>query len=88
MEDKPELQLPLVSHEHRFLLFGYQRDFLEVTRVLLSPHLLEDIMATLSEDGIFGPYVDVHHLEQGVCIVYFVIINRKWLGVACIPPLI
>jgi len=69
LEDKPELQLPLVGHEHRFLLFGYQRDFPEVTRVLLSPCHLEDIMATLlEEDGIFGPYIDVHHLEQVVSV--------------------
>jgi len=35
--------------------------------MLLSPHLLEDIMATLlEEDGIFGSYVAAHHLEQVV----------------------
>ena len=31
--------IPLISHECRFLLLGYQQEFLEVTRVLLSPHL-------------------------------------------------
>jgi len=31
--------IPLISHECRFLLLGYQLEFLEVTRVLLSPHL-------------------------------------------------
>jgi len=63
------------------LLLGYRREFLEVTIVLLSPHLLEDIniMATLlEEDGIFGSHIDVCHLQQvvGVCIVCFVAINR------------
>ena len=45
----------------------------------MSPHLLEDTIL-LKEDGIFESYVDAHHLKQvvGVCIVYFVAINRDW----------
>ena len=45
---------------HFFLLLGYQ----EVTG-LLSPHLLEDMLATLlEEDGIFGSYVDAFCLQR------------------------
>ena len=45
-----------VSHECHFLFLGYQQEFIEVTGMLLSPHLLEDIMAALleEEDGILS----------------------------------
>ena len=80
LEYKPGLQLPLDGHEHCFLILGYQREFLEITGMVLSPHLLEDIIATLlEEDRIFRSYADAHHLEQmvSVCIVYFVTIDRN-----------
>jgi len=51
LEVKTKLQLPLIGHEHYFLLFGYQQEFLEVTGILLSSHLLEDITATLLEEN-------------------------------------
>ena len=76
LEDKWELQLPLVSHQRRFLLLGYQWLFLEVTAVLLGPCLL--VATLVEEDGILGSYIDARHLKQvvGICIVYFVAINR------------
>ena len=83
-----QVQLPLIGNQHHFLLLGYQWEFLEVTGVLLSPHLIEDFMATmLEEDEIFGSYIDGWQLEQvvGIC---FIGIDYNWsyiiLGVACI----
>ena len=36
LEDKPELQLSLVSHERHFTLLGYQQEILEATGMLLN----------------------------------------------------
>lgn len=48
---------------------GYQQEFLEVTSVWLSPHLLEDIVAILlEENGIFTSNVDACHLKQVVAV--------------------
>ena len=66
LEDRPELA-PHMS----------VASFFSATNgILLSPHLLEDIMATLSaEDGSFGSYIDACHFKQ-VVGVYFVAIDR------------
>jgi len=55
-----------------------QRKFLEVTGALWSPHLFEDIVASLLEvDGIFGSYIDARHLKQVVGVLHCVLRRHR-----------
>lgn len=83
------LATTIIGQESFFTLFSYQQDFLEVSGVLLSPHLLEDMMES-SDPTLMLTILNCccmhcvlcHYQSQSHTSV------THFLGMTCIPPLI